>query len=166
MLTKGFHLALESQDIKPFMDTYLRAQEIMLSCWGKPTENEGERMPGCHEVAYAFEKAFGVPAVHGRKFFITTVKKLGWMNYFKSEVSNYVHSWNVLTLPSGKQVIIDIFPNETCSVSPIILPCPHAAYVPGPINLAKRIEMNIRRPEYAATVDYFATEFERITKKI
>jgi hypothetical protein len=121
-------------------------------------------MPSCHEVACAYEKAFGTPAVHGRKFTIAAIKKLRWLDYFSGQISNYVHSWNVIMLPSGTKVIIDAFPNETCSLAPIILPHPHPAYREGDTKIIRLVEDAMSKQESITTIDFFAAEFKRITE--
>ena len=164
MLTKEFCYGLKNEDVAPFMEHYMNLQHIKISCWGKPDGDTLEYMPGCHTVSYAYEKAFGAKAVHGRKFHVGTTTQLFMANYFYHKVQSYVHSWNVLVLPSGTEVLLDLFPNETCSLAPIILPNPHSAYKTGNAAITNTVEDAMKSPMSLAMIDFFTNEFLRITQ--
>ena len=120
---------LLGQDMEAFFPHYERL--VVIRFRFKPMEVPGltkRWMPSCHHISHAYAQAFGVDVVDGEKVFITRTSTCWFGHFVRGKVSRYTHSWNVLTLPSGKRVILDLLPGETCSMLPNVTLAPHPAY--------------------------------------
>ena len=123
-------------------------------------------MPYCHHVAHAYAKAFDVEVVNGEKVFITQTRTLWFGHFIRARVSRYAHSWNRLVLPSGKRVILDLFPDETCSMFPIVVLDPHPAYTKHRDGLAdKAVVELLSQPYQQERLDMLISEMVRLDKK-
>lgn len=160
MLTKGFHESLPDEDLKLLLKHSVNIQKIAYECWYQSTAR-GDMMPSCHEVATSYGLAFNIPIIHGRKIFVCDIKHNRFFDIYKAGVYNYPHSWNLLPLPSGESIILDLFPNESCSLVPLIVKNPNPAY-----HAVEKIEKMVLReltePTSTAAIDYFTNEFKRI----
>jgi|GEM_PF-5802281 len=74
-------------------------------------------IPTCHAVARAYAEAFNVDVQDGWKHTYLPRKYL----FFWKPMYRYGHTWNIVTVGEKNQVLLDIFPEETCSLLPIMM---------------------------------------------
>lgn len=159
---------LSSQDEGVFLPHYKRL--VNLRFRAEPMNATGGSkdsvwMPHCHHVSHAYAQAFGVEVVDGEKVFIAQTKTRWFGNFISGKVLRYAHSWNLLSLPSGKRVILDLFPDETCSMLPIVVLDPHPAYTVHWDGLVHRgVQELFAKPDEQERLNILVAEFKRIDK--
>jgi hypothetical protein len=120
-------------------------------------------MPACHHASHAYAQAFGVQVVDGEKVFLTSSRTWFFGRCITGKVSRYSHSWNVFEFESGKKVIFDLIPDETCSLTPIVLEYPHPAYTEPRDGVAKRcIREKLSQKQEIERIILLSKEFKRI----
>lgn len=157
---------LEDPNAKKLHTHYLRLMQIRLDFWGLQVPGLKDLelwMPECHHVSHAYAKAFAVDVVDGEKVFLTNSRTWFFGRAITGRVARYAHSWNVFQLAEDKQLIFDIIPNETCSLTPVVVEYPHPAYTEPRDGVAKRcIGELITQPREQERIDLLAEEFKRI----
>jgi len=104
-----------------------RIQAITLQV-DTPSLRGAKLMPTSHHVAHAYARAFGVPVVDGDKIAVTSADTIN-MRRVSVAVLTSPHSWNILHLPNGQSVILDLFPGSASSLVPTLVLSPHPNYV-------------------------------------
>lgn len=116
-------------------------------------------IPPCHAVARAYAEAFDVQYQDGWRHTIALDKSEPQPFY------KYGHSWNIITTPDGFDLVLDLFPEDTCSLFPILLSSKDARYAYRPLELSnERIALSERfdSVEEIRKVQALKSEFLRI----
>jgi hypothetical protein len=151
-------------DDKGVLKTHLlRILRIKLTFCGLSRPEGGVWMPGCHHVAYAYAKAFGVEVVDGEKLYCSGHQRSFWSRNIVPQITTYTHSWNRVEIAPDVRVILDIFPDETCSMMPIVVRDPHPAYwQPSDMRSQCRVEAFMEQSKNHDYTKRLADEFLRI----
>lgn len=164
---ENLYKILVDPNAEKFYTHYQRLMSIRLQFQGIeiPGLKKGEVfMPMCHHASHAYAKAFSVDVVDGEKVFLTKSRTWIFGRLITGRVSRYAHSWNVIELTPDKQLVLDIIPDETCSMVPIVVEYPHPAYTQPRDGVAKRcISELILQPQHQEIIELLAEEFRRIT---
>lgn len=80
--------------------------------------------PSCHAVARAYAEAFDVGYQDGWKHTILPRKYL----FFWKPLYRYGHTWNILKPAEDITIVLDLFPEGTCSLMPMMLAQRDARY--------------------------------------
>lgn len=141
-------------------------QAFLLRLWANdwlhvPGPKKGElKIPSCHVVAHAFAKAFGYRAIDGEHCYYHGVKVHRDNRSMKVDFSTLLHSWVEIKTEKGNTFILDIFPDEGCSVFPVLYRGPHPGYwVPRDPERQRRLR-NMRRSVF------FKREVALLTEKM
>ena len=166
---KSLHALLISDGGDKFLTHYeriLKIKQVFRGLKEPDKDPDSLLMPYCHLVAHAYALAFDVAAVNGEKVFITETRTWWFGHFVIAKASRYAHSWNLLRLSSGEEVILDLIPDETCSMSPILVLSQNPSYTEPRDGVAKRCIAEYLASEYQqCRIKYLADEFKRIDGK-
>lgn len=160
MLARLGLMALDMKFHDLMQEHYSRAVKIRVHFDSRQfvTNDAPGYIPPCHCVARAYAEVFKVEYVDG------------WRNtiaFDKSEPQpwyRYGHSWNVITFDANVRVVFDLFPEETCSMFPVMLMHRDAvfSYVRGEDHEIIQIEEKMREYRMQEVITRLKQEFLRI----
>ena len=164
LLRKDFHDVLKQDTGGMILRHFLRAIRIRIKFNGLRMAHTDERLlPNCHEVAHAYARAFDIGVEDGLCTYISgkRIESVGAEAF--PVASQFMHSWNVIQLPNGITVILDIFPDIGLSMMPTLHAHPHPAYsIPEDKNFHTQMRSILWDPKFDVSVELLADAFRAL----
>lgn len=130
------------------------------------TDSQGSKIPCCHRVAHAFAEVFGYKVVDGEHCYQDDVKLLKDGMTMRVHSTTLLHSWVECETSKGKRFILDIFPDDGCSIFPVLYEAPHPAYwIPRDEERVRNLRNLRRRATFQRDVAQLAKKIRRLAKK-
>ena len=127
-------------------------------------------IPSCHAVAHAFGNVFRLPVVDGEFAYIDRTKLVPrrWLREESIDVhSSFIkHSWIRLTVEGEVEFILDVFPEELCSVFPALFMAPHPAYYVPDEQKHRDVFAKVHQdPKVRKDTEFLTAEMRRIAEE-
>lgn len=141
------------------------AVRLWIADWIHSITPTGDHIiPSCHVVAHAFARTFGYEAIDGEHAYICGVKTSRWFDKMRVDSTTMLHSWVELETAKKNRFILDIFPDEGCSIFPVLYRAPHPAYwIPADRKRAEVLRGLVQSAVFQSEVDQFSSIMREAT---